>query len=146
MNFVKNVNFERNFSSSQKRQHGIFLSSQKTKHFSLTIAKKTKHILFIAIKKRIKHILLFFSHHHAPCKSKLQALPSWAILEFKPCFTHRLPRFEFMVLNLKIQKKGDEITTLNSRRHLCQACSLLLCLFLWQPCKHRPLRLRRLEF
>ncbi len=127
------------FHHCKKRQHGIFLSSQKSKVLFAHYRKRIKRI-FYHRKKDKAHI---FTHHHAPCKSKLQALPSWAILEFKPCFTHGLPRFEFMVLNLKIQKKGDEITTLNSRRHLCLACSLLLCLFLWQPCKHRPLRLRR---
>lgn len=130
----------------------FFIITKKDKVYFLIVIKKNKaHILFIATKKdkstsysiiQKKDKAHSFSSSRA-LQKQAASLASWAILKFKPCFTHRLPRFEFMVLNLKIQKKGDEITTLNSRRHLCLACSLLLCLFLWQPCKHRPLRLRR---
>lgn len=129
----------------------FFIITKKDKVYFLIVIKKTKHTFYSSLQKKDKstsysiiqkkdkaHFLIITRLAKASC----EPCKHWAILKFKPCFTHGLPCFEFMVLNLKIQKKGDEITTLNSRRHLCQACSLLLCLFLWQPCKHRPLRLR----
>lgn len=127
------------FHHCKKRQHGIFLSSQKSKVLFAHYRKRIKRI-FYHRKKDKAHI---FTHHHAPCKSKLQALQAGQSYNLSLALLTDCPALNLWFLNLTIQKKGDEITTLNSRRHLCLACSLLLCLFLWQPCKHRPLRLRR---
>lgn len=132
----------------------FFIITKKDKVYFLIVIKKTKHTFYSSLQKKTKALLTqlskkktkrIFSSSRA-LQKQAASLASWAILEFKPCLTHKLPRFEFMVFEFKNSKKGDEITTLNSRRHLCLVCSLLLCLFLWQPCKHRPLRLRHLKF